>query len=121
VFSRFDDQTKPPNVTAWGPSAVDVIFNATAQPKEVLASNSRVAGRSLMPQAPLAGIGADDWPVQVNGFNPGTAVLTAVNEKGAPILVGLELDLKRADALMAKRPSGIFLTRTDILKIGMVR
>ena len=51
IFSRFDDETNPPNVTTWEASSVDVVFKAATPPKNLKATNSKVAGGSFMPRA----------------------------------------------------------------------
>ena len=41
IFSRFDDETNPPNVTTWEASSVDVVFKAATPPKNLKTTNSK--------------------------------------------------------------------------------
>jgi hypothetical protein len=54
IFSRFDDQTNPANVTTWEDSSVDVVFKAATPP---LAHPANASGHTDYPR--LRTIGHD--------------------------------------------------------------
>jgi hypothetical protein len=94
--SRLDTGATPRHLTDWEDSTADVVFQSASKPQKFLSSNPRVATADLIPAQIFRSLGANAWPVQVSGHNPGTALITPVDGNGKTLFnLPLEVDVLR--------------------------
>jgi hypothetical protein len=94
--SRLDTAVSPRHLTDWDDSTADVIFQATGRPQKFVSSDPRVATADHMPAQLFQGLGANNWPVQVTGHAPGTALIIPVDATGKSLFnLMLEVDVLR--------------------------